>query len=247
MVDVIVLIKQMPDLEQVKIDSNTREPIVKNVPKTVEILSEHAVEEAVRLKEKYKGKVTAILLGNEQSSAIMKKAFAIGADEGIIIDGYEEHNPANTARVLASKIKEIKHDLVILGNQSADSITGLIPGMLSALLNEPLLGNAGKIEVTGTNVKVTRILEEDNIEIEVPMPSIVSISQEINEPRLPPVMQIMAAGRKPIKTEKIAPVISKGVTLVSNSAPRSERKKLVFEDMDKGIPEVVKVLKEGMK
>ena len=80
MVDVIVLIKQMPDLEQVKIDSNTREPIVKNVPKTVEILSEHAVEEAVRLKEKYKGKVTAILLGNEQSSAIMKKAFAIGAD-----------------------------------------------------------------------------------------------------------------------------------------------------------------------
>lgn len=247
MVDVIVLVKQMPDLEQVKIDSATREPITKNVPRTVETLSEHAVEEAVRIKEKYKGKVTAILLGNDQSSAVMKKAFAIGADEGIIIDGYEEHNPFNTARILATKIKEIKHDLVILGNQSADSITGLIPGMISSFLEEPLLGNAGKIEIIDEKVKITRIQEEDVVEMESTMPAIISISQEINEPRLPPVMQIMAAGRKPVKTEKMSTVIPANVKLLSNRAPKSERRKLVFEDIDKGIPEVVKVLKEGMK
>ncbi|MHB1492906.1 MAG: electron transfer flavoprotein subunit beta/FixA family protein [Thermoplasmataceae archaeon] len=247
MVDVIVLVKQMPDLEQVKIDSATREPITKNVPRTVETLSEHAVEEAVRIKEKYKGKVTAILLGNDQSSAVMKKAFAIGADEGIIVDGYEEHNPSNTAKILATKIKEIKHDLVILGNQSADSITGLIPGMISSFLDEPLLGNAGKIEIINEKVKITRIQEEDVVEMESTMPAIISISQEINEPRLPPVMQIMAAGRKPVKTEKMSTVIPANVKLLSNRAPKSERRKLIFEDIDKGIPEVVKVLKEGMK
>ncbi|EQD79007.1 Electron transfer flavoprotein, beta subunit [mine drainage metagenome] len=245
MVDIIVLVKQMPDLEQVKIDPATREPLLKNVPRTIETLSEHAVEEAVRIKEKFKGKITAILLGNEQSSAIMKKAFAIGADEGIIIDGYEESNPANTARILASKIKEIKHDIVILGNQSADSITGLIPGMISSILKEPLLGNAGKIDIDGNKVKIMRILEEDNVEIESTMPAIISITQEINEPRLPPVMQIMAAGKKPIKAEKITPLYPKGTKLVSNRVPKSERKKLIFEDIDKGIPEIVKVLKEG--
>ena len=244
MVDVVVLVKQMPDLEQVKPDPSTGEPQLKNVPLKLENLSENSVEEAVRLKEKYGGKVTALIFGNELSGAIMKKAYAMGVDEGFILTGYQGNDPTLTAKVLAAKIKVIKHDVILLGNQSADSISGLLAGKLSTELGIPLLGNANSVEVDGSSVKVKRALEENNLIIQANFPVVVSVTQEINEPRLPPVMQIMAAGRKPINNEKPTVDGDRGLTILSNKAPKSERKKIVIEDLDKGIAEVAKVIRE---
>lgn len=244
MVDVIVLIKQMPDLEQVKPDPTTGEPQLKNVPLKLENLSENSVEEAVRIKEKYGGKVTALIFGNEQSSAILKKAYAMGADEGYILNGFRGNDPSLTARVLGDKIKNLPHDIVLLGNQSADSISGLLGGRLAGYLGIPLLGNANSIEVEGSSVKVKRALEENNTVVQANFPVVISVTQEINEPRLPPVMQIMAAGRKPINNE--TPEAKSGLELnvLSNKAPKSERKRIVIEDLEKGLPEVVKVIRE---
>ncbi|MEM0156150.1 MAG: electron transfer flavoprotein subunit beta/FixA family protein, partial [Thermoplasmataceae archaeon] len=201
MVDIIVLVKQMPDLEQIKADPSTGEPMIKNVPLKMETLSENAIEAAVQVKEKNGGKVTAIIFGDTQSSSIMKKAYAMGVDEGYVITGYAGNNPPYTAKVLADKISKIKHDLVILGNQSADSITGLLSGMISKLLAEPLLGNASSIEISSGVARIRRILEDRTTLTSAKMPAIISVTQEINQPRLPAVMQILAAGRKPIKTE----------------------------------------------
>lgn len=243
MVDIVVLIKQMPDLEQVKPDPTTGEPQLKNVPLKLENLSENSVEEAVRIKEKYGGKVTAVIFGNEQSSAILKKAYAMGADEGHIITGFKGNNPSLTAKVLGEKIKALKHDIVILGNQSADSISGLLAGNIASYLGIPLLGNANSIEVSGSTVKVKRALEENNQIIQANFPVVISVTQEINEPRLPPVMQIMQAGKKPINTEA-STLAGREVKVLSNKAPKSERKKLIFEDVDKGIAEIAKVIRE---
>lgn len=244
MVDIIVLVKQMPDLEQVKPDPSTGEPQLKGVPLKLETLSENAVEEAVRLKEKNGGKVTALIFGNEQSGAIMKKAYAMGADEGFVLTGYSGNNPSLTARALAEKIKTLKHDLILLGNQSADSLSGLLGAKLASVLGVPLLGNANSVEVEGSSVKVKRVLEDNNLIVKAGFPAVVSVTQEINEPRLPPVMQIMAAGRKPINTEKAAVEGESGMKVLSNKAPKSERKKIVIEDIDKGIAEVAKVIRE---
>lgn len=244
MVDVIVLIKQMPDLEQVKPDPTTGEPQLKNVPLKLENLSENSVEEAVRLREKYGGKVTALIFGNEQSSAILKKAYAMGADEGYILNGFKGNDPSLTAKVLGDKIKTLPHDVILLGNQSADSISGLLGGKLAGYLGLPLLGNANSIEVEGSTVKVKRALEENNTIIQANFPVVISVTQEINEPRLPPVMQIMAAGRKPINN--VTPEGASGLQLniLSNKAPKSERKRIVIEDLEKGLPDVVKAIKE---
>ena len=75
------------------------------------------------------------------------------------------------------------------------------------------------------------------------MPVVISVTQEINEPRLPPVMQIMQAGKKPINTEA-STLAGREVKVLSNKAPKSERKKLIFEDVDKGIAEIAKVIRE---
>ncbi|MGC8608562.1 MAG: electron transfer flavoprotein subunit beta/FixA family protein, partial [Thermoplasmata archaeon] len=135
---------------------------------------------------------------------------------------------------------------IILGDQSADSYTGMLPGLLSAYIGMPLLGNANSIEIEGSTVRITQVQEAHNVVIESTMPVIVSVTQEINEPRLPPVLQIMAAGRKPIKNEKFDGSFS-NINVLSNVAPKNERKKKVYEKIDEGIPEIVKVIKEEMR
>ena len=245
--NIIVLVKQMPDLEQVKPDPSTGEPQLRNVPLKVENLSENSIVAAVRLKEKYGGTVTAIIFGTDQSTAIMKKAYDMGADNGYIITGYQGNDVSFTARVLAQKIKNTPHDITILGNQSADSISGLLAGKLSALLGEPLVGNAISVDIENGSARVKRVLEDHNLIVEARLPAIVSVTQEINEPRLPPVMQIMAAGRKPINSEKASLSPAGAVRIISNRAPKSERKKIVIEDVDKRLDEIVKVIKEEMR
>ncbi|MEM2056567.1 MAG: electron transfer flavoprotein subunit beta, partial [Thermoplasmatales archaeon] len=88
--NIVVLIKQIPDLELVKVNQSTGEPILEGVPYRFENLSKNAVEEAVRLKEKNGGKVTAVLFGNEKGTQVMKEAYAMGVDEGYVITGYQE-------------------------------------------------------------------------------------------------------------------------------------------------------------
>jgi electron transfer flavoprotein beta subunit len=243
---IIVLAKQMPDLELIKPDPNTGEPVLKGVSLKFETLSKNATEAAIRIKEKYGGKVTVITYGNETATQVIKEAYAMGADEGFLLTGYPGNNPMNTASVLAEKIKKIPHDIILLGNQSADSYTGLLPGMLSSILGETLLGSAVSIELKDRTVEVLKVLDTNNEKIQATLPVIVSVTQEINEPRLPPVMQILAAGRKPINTEKIS-AAGQYSRVISNRAPKSERKRLIFEDVDKGVPEVAKAMKEAMR
>jgi electron transfer flavoprotein beta subunit len=245
--NIVVCIKQIIDIDQMKIDQNTLEPILKDLPYKIEDLSKNAVEEAVRIKEKHGGKVTGLIFGSDQATMAMKEALAMGTDEGIIIKGYRGSNPKYTAAVLADKIKGLNADLIILGNESADAYTGQVPGRLSTLLKLPLLGNAVKLEVQERTVKITKTLEDFNVIESATMPAIVSVEQEINEPRLPPLLQIMAAGRKPMKIEDTEINIEKSVEIISNKAPKSERKRKIYEDISNDLPEIAKIIKGEIK
>ena len=245
--NITVLIKQIPDIDQMKTDPNSGEPLLDRVPMRMENLSKNAVEAAVRIKEKNGGKVTAICFGSEKSTSVIKESYAMGVDEGHLITGYPGNYPSLTASVLAAKLKEIPHDLVILGNQSADTYTGLLAGMIASITGEPLLGNAIEIKPEDGKVKVVSAMENDNMEISASIPAIISVAQEINQPRLPPVLQIMAAGRKPINQTAASDLKKPEVTVISNRAPKSDRKRLIFEDMDKGVEEVAKIIKEAIK
>lgn len=245
--NIVVLVKQIPDIDQMKTDPSTGEPLLQNLPLRVENLSKNAIEAGVRIKEKYGGRVSVVIYGTEKSSAAMKEAYAMGADEGFLITGYDGNHPEVTAKVIAEKLKSIPHDIVILGNQSADSYTGLLPGKLAAITGETLLGNAVKIEFDGKTAHITSALEDYNLELKAETPVIVSVAQEINEPRLPPVLQIMAAGRKPINSQAASPHERFNNRVLSNRAPKSDRKRQVFEDVDKGVSEVARVLKEEIR
>lgn len=244
--NILVLVKVMPDLEQIKPDKDGNISI-KNVPLRLETLSENAVEAAVQLKEKYGGKVTALMFGTQESVPIMKKAYAMGVDDGVVITGYNGNNPAYTAKVLAEKVKTLPHEIILMGNQSADSYTGLVPGLLASNLGYPLVGNVVTIEIAEKRMKNRKSLESKSVEVETDLPAVVSVAQEINEPRLPPVMQIMAAGRKQIPVETTSLPADQMSTVISERAPKSERQRKIFEKIEEGIPAVVKVIKEEMR
>ncbi len=239
--DIIVLIKQTIDMDQIKLNDNN-EIIKEDLPLKTDILSKNAIEAAVQLKEKYSGNVTGIIFGTEKSTSTMKEAYAMGVDDGYIIKGYEKSDPFITSKVLANKIKNIKSDLVILGNQSSDSYSGLLPGLLSSELNMNLLSNAIKIEIKDNNVDATIESENDEIIMECNLPAIISVAQEINEPRLPNVMKIMAAGRKKIDIEDTDIKYGDDDKILSDKAPENKRKKIIYED-ENGIDEIAKILK----
>ncbi|MVT12949.1 MAG: electron transfer flavoprotein subunit beta [Euryarchaeota archaeon] len=247
MYNIVVCFKQILDIDQMKIDEKTQEPITKNLPYRLEDLSKNAIEEAVRIKEKYGGKVIGITFGGDQATLGMKEALAMGVDEGIIIKGYKENNPELTSEVLAKKISTLKYDIIITGNASADSYTGLVPGKLARKLNIPILGNAIKLELHENTARITRSMEDVNYVVESRLPVLITVEQEINEPRLPPLIQIMAAGRKPMKIEEMQIQIQSSKKVISNKAPKSDRKRIIFEDIDKGVEEVSKFLRSEVK
>ncbi|MFP3133183.1 MAG: electron transfer flavoprotein subunit beta/FixA family protein [Nitrososphaeria archaeon] len=239
----VVLIKAI--YEDVKVDPKTLEPSTAGVKFKMEDISRNAVEEAVRIKEKHGGKALGLMFGNEQQSLIMREALAMGLDEGIIIKGYSFNDPVYTSQVLYEKLKGLQWDLVIMGYSSADSYTAQLAPRLSSMLNVPLIGNVVKLEFNEKKVVATKSLDEYMIKVESDLPAVVSVAQEINTPRIPPLLQIMAASKKPLKLEEAPPAKGTYYKVIEHKAYVSSRKKIIFEDVNKGVEEIYKVLKSS--
>ncbi|MEM0123389.1 MAG: electron transfer flavoprotein subunit beta/FixA family protein [Conexivisphaerales archaeon] len=239
--NIFVLIKAV--IDDVRIDQKTGEPSVAGSKYKMDDISRNAVEEAVRIKEKHGGKSTGIIFGDDYASLVIKEALAMGLDEGIMIKGYRENDPRVTAQVISKKLHETAWDIVLMGYSSADSYTAQLPARIARLLDRPLMGNAIKLELNERNARATLELEDFNALVESELPLIVSVAQEINVPRIPTLLQIMAASRKPLKVESPTITYPDDYKVMNNIAPRSVRKRIIYEDIAKGIDEISKVLK----
>ena len=239
--NIIVLIKAV--VEDIRIDQKTGEPSISGAKYKMDDISRNAVEEAVRIKEKHGGNATGIIFGDYYANIVIKEALAMGLDSGILIRGYRENDPRVTAQVISNVIKEMPWDLILMGYSSADSYTAQLPPRISRILDRPLLGNAIKLELNEKKVRATLELEGYNAVVETELPAIVSVAQEINSPRIPTLLQIMAASKKPLKVETPQITYPQDYRIISNVAPKSSRKKIIYEDIDKGVEETSKVLK----
>ncbi len=252
--DIIVCLKPVPDLSQIRIKRETREPILEGAPLVFGQFEKNALEEAVRLKEKQGGKVTALALGPAKLKDAIIEALAIGADEAVILTdpALSGGGSASTAQLLAAAISKIgKFDLILMGEGSADNYSGQVTSRLAELLNLPQVTYVRELKVEGGRIRATRDLEDALEVVEVDLPVVVSVTSEINTPRLPPLTAILKASRKPTKVFGPAELGTRAGTpltqTVSNLAPEQERKQNLFEgDADKAVDELVKALqKEG--
>lgn len=206
----IVCVKQVLDPEippaKFKIDPETKRVIPPpGVPPVISVFDERAIEAALRLKDKNKGKITVISMGSAKASDVVRHALSMGADDGFVLDDplFENLDSFGTAYVLSKAIQKIgAYDLVMCGRQAADWGAGQVGSILAEILGIPCVTLACNIETIDKSVKIKRMVKDGYEVLEAPMPSVITVSSEIGLPRLPGGMGLMMARRKVIPTWK---------------------------------------------
>ena len=200
--DIIVCIKQVPETTEVRINPETNTLIREGVKSIINPFDMYAIEEALRLKEKFGGKATAITMGPPQADSALRETISMGIDEGILISdrAFAGSDTWATSFILSSAIKKIGvFDLILCGKQASDGDTAQVGPGISAHLDIPQVTYVKKIEeVRGNLMRVERMMEEGFEIIETPLPALLTVVKEINEPRLPSLRGLMAAKKAKI-------------------------------------------------
>jgi len=199
-VNIIVLVKQVLQTADLKIDKTTKAIVTQGVARVISETDKNALEESIRIKEKNGGKITAISMGPAEAREALREALAMGADEAILLtdprfEGSDTHAVASVLSAAVTKIAD--YDLIICGAYSEDMFAFQVGPRLAEACNLPQLTYVTKIELQGSQIIVERDLENERQVVEGKLPCLVTVVREINEPRLPTLMAIMASSKKP--------------------------------------------------
>lgn len=201
--NIIVCIKQVPETTEVRINPQTNTLIREGVKAIINPFDMYAIEEAVRLKERFGGKVSVITMGPPQADQALREAISLGADEGYLVcdRAFAGSDTWATSYTLAGAIKKLGgFDLIICGKQASDGDTAQVGPGISTHLNIPQVTYVKKIEEVdpalaykGWVMRVERMLEEGYEIIQTPLPALLTVVKEINEPRIPSLKGLMRA------------------------------------------------------
>jgi electron transfer flavoprotein beta subunit len=195
--NIVICIKQVPGTTEIKIDPKTNTLVREGVKGIVNPFDTYALEEGVRLKERYGGKVTVITMGPPQADEALRETISLGADEAILLSdrAFAGSDTWATSYVLSKAIAKIaNYDFIICGRQTLDGDTGQVGPELSEMLKIPFVSYVSKVEeVKDKYIRVQRMIEEGHEEIETTLPAVITVVKEINVPRLPSLRGSMKA------------------------------------------------------
>lgn len=204
MPNMVVCCKQVIDPEappaSFKIDPSTNKVIPPaGVPPVISPFDEQAVEAALRIKDKHGGKITVISLGNNLLRDVVKKPISMGADELVLLEdaAFEEGDSWSNAYALSMAIKKIgEYDLIFCGRQAADWDAGQVGCGIAEILGIPCVTLAKNVEFIDGKAKVERVIPDGYQVIEVTLPAVITVSNELGEARYATLKGIMAAAKK---------------------------------------------------
>jgi electron transfer flavoprotein beta subunit len=233
---IIVCLKQAIDVSQLKVDPATRQPMTASAPRKMSDFDKNALEEAIKIKEKLGDtEIFTVTVGSEDAKAVLREALAMGADKAFFVNDpdFKDIDTSGTAYILAEATKKIGEcSLILCGETSLDSFSGLVGSRLAELLNLPQMTSVRKITVDDATITVERVLEDAVEIVKAKMPALVSVTREINQPRIPSLMMIMKASKKEIVTWTASDLkldrdkIASKIEVVEVLAPKTERKKI---------------------
>lgn len=251
---IITCIKQVPDSEA-KVTVQDGQVSWGESPLVINPFDEYAVEAALQQKDNGDATVTALCIGPESAKEALKHALAMGADEAILVSdpALENLDSQGAARVLAAAIQKIGDGrLVIFGRQTLDNGAGVTAAQTARVLGWPLLSFTGKIELDGESVQVERVIEEGRQTVSAQLPAVMSVIQNIGEPRYPSFMGIRKASKAPIPVWTLADLgLTAPPTVVHrrelmNPPARSTQCEIITGDSPEAIAEILveKILAE---
>jgi electron transfer flavoprotein beta subunit len=207
--DIIVCVKHVPETAEAELKIDVTGKAIERTGLVYDIneWDDYALEEAVRIKEKQGGTVTAITVGGDDSDSTLRKCLARGADKAIRLTDskFEGSDSYAIAKILHATIKTLHFDLILCGVQSGDGGYAMVGPILAEMLNIPHATMVKKIELLTGSAKVNRELEgglEEQIEIK--LPALFAVQTGINEPRYVSIMGIRKAMQKEIKLMSLA-------------------------------------------
>jgi electron transfer flavoprotein beta subunit len=204
MLNIIVCVKQVPDPEappaSFKIDQVTNKVVPPaGIPPVISPFDEQAIEAALRIKDAKGGVITVLSLGTNLLRDVVKKPISMGADKLILLEdpAFVDGDSWSTAYALAMAIKKVGlFDLIFCGRQAADTDAGQVGSAIAEILGIPSVTVAKKVEVVDTKARVERVTADGFEVVEVSLPALITVSNELGEARHPTIRGIMAAKQK---------------------------------------------------
>ena len=207
---IVVCIKQVPDTTQVRINPDTNTLMREGVAAIINPFDMYAIEEAVRLKERFGAKTTVISMGPPQADAALREAISLGIDNAILISdrAFAGSDTWATSYILSAAIKKLGDvDLIICGKQASDGDTAQVGPDIATHLNLPQATYVRKIDKVDIEAKpgkmvLERLLEEGYVILEIELPALITVVKEINNPRIASLKGKMGAKKAVIPTWK---------------------------------------------
>ncbi len=198
---IVACIKYSLDASEVKVDPASKALKLAGVPHKVGVIDKHVLEMAVSLKEANGGTVHALTVGPANAKESFREALAMGLEDVILIENPIEGQvaPDVTAVILAEAIKKIGDvDLIVCGEVSDDGFTYQVPPRLAEALNLPQVSFARTAAIKDGQLVADRDLEDSVQTVAAPLPAVLSVMEECNNPRRPTLMEAMKAKKKPV-------------------------------------------------
>ncbi len=204
-VSIAVLAKQVIDPEMpmaaFRIDADAKAVVPpSNIPPVVNGFDENAVEAALQIKDSQEASITVISTGTSFALDVMKKPLSMGADELVLLQDDAFENSIDsffTAQLLAAAIRKLGgFDLIICGRQASDWDNAQVPLGVAEILGLSCVSLGKKVEIKDGKVSVERITNDGYEVVEAPLPALVTVSNELGQPRYPTLRGIMGATRK---------------------------------------------------
>ena len=246
--DILVCVKRVPTTgAKIVLTEDAQAIETRNLGFTVSPHEECAVEEAVQLVEKHGGSVTVLTLGSSESTQQVRDAMAVGADKGILLetDG-GEWDPMATANAIVDAVKASgdSFDLLLFGNEAADSGDYQVGVRVAHALDLPCVTGVKALEIDGETATVRREAGGGFELYEVGLPAVITVKEGINLPRYPSVPGRLRAKKKPLETST-PENNGGGLEMVKLVTPPEQSKSAeVLGEGTAAVPKIIDLLRE---
>lgn len=203
--EIIVCAKYALDAAEIRIDSSGK-PQLQGAPRRISDIDKNAMEAAVNLKEKQGGTIKVLCFGPASAREGLKELLAMGADEAYLVEDPSEGmlDTAAAVEALSAAIKKIgSFDLILCGEATIDGYTGQVGPRIAGKFGIPQITYARSLNVEGSSVTAQRDLEDAYEMVRARFPLMISVTREINVPRIPSLMTILKASKKPVTIWKL--------------------------------------------
>lgn len=242
---VAVCIKQVPDSAEVRINPDTGTLMREGVPSIINPYDLHALEAALAIKDANGAKVTVLTMGPPQAESALREAVSMGADDAVLLTdrAFAGSDTWATSHALSRAMEKLSPDIILCGKQAIDGDTAQVGPEVAEMMGIPHIAYVRKIEeVKDDSIRVQRLMDEGHDVVASPLPVLLTVVKELNEPRLPSIKGKMRAKKAEVLRWSAADIGADENDLGLKGSPTQVRKIFAPEaraerEMLEGTPE----------